>query len=147
MIQQEKISPSATENCALCGANLENGDCASIEQSGSSAESSGRVCKKCFEKIYSAKNEHGEDAIAAKQPMDEKFDHTVKYSSEYYEQYIQSFVPNQKRRLGYRFFKRTFDILLSLFGLIVASPIMLLVAIAVKLDSKMFHHKHVIVHS
>ena len=36
----------------------------------------------------------------------------------------------------YSFFKRLFDILISLFGIIISSPIMLIVAIAIKLDSK-----------
>lgn len=36
----------------------------------------------------------------------------------------------------YFIFKRLFDILLSLFGLIIASPFMIVIAIAIKLDSK-----------
>lgn len=41
-------------------------------------------------------------------------------------------VPN--RRLGYRFIKRTFDIMASLIGLIVLSPLFLVVAIAIYID-------------
>ncbi|MBR3490116.1 MAG: sugar transferase [Bacilli bacterium] len=40
------------------------------------------------------------------------------------------------RKSVYGVFKRFFDILLSLFGIIVSSPIMIIVAIAIKLDSK-----------
>lgn len=36
----------------------------------------------------------------------------------------------------YGMFKRLFDILISLFGIIISSPIMIIVAIAIKLDSK-----------
>lgn len=68
--------------------------------------------------------------------MGEPFDHTVKHSDTYYEQYIQSFVPNKKRRLFYRFVKRSFDIVVSLLALIVFSPIMLIIAIAIKCDSE-----------
>ena len=66
----------------------------------------------------------------------EPFDHTVIHSDTFYEQYIASFVPNQKKRLVYRFFKRAFDLLASLLMLIIFSPIMLAVAIAIKCDSK-----------
>lgn len=40
------------------------------------------------------------------------------------------------RRRGYYFFKRTIDIFCSLIGLIVLSPILLAVGIAIKLESK-----------
>ena len=66
----------------------------------------------------------------------EPFDHTRKHSDLYYEQYIESFVPNEKSRLGYRFFKRFFDIVFSLFLLIALSPVLLIIAIIVKCDSK-----------
>ena len=36
----------------------------------------------------------------------EPFDHKIKHSNTYYEQYIESFVPNEKKRLFYRFVKR-----------------------------------------
>lgn len=64
------------------------------------------------------------------------FDHTIEHSDTYYEQYIENFVPNHKKRLFYRFVKRSFDIVVSLFMLIVLSPIMLVIAIAIKCDSK-----------
>ena len=35
----------------------------------------------------------------------------------------------------YRIFKRTFDFILSLLGIIIASPLMLIIAVAIKLDS------------
>lgn len=66
----------------------------------------------------------------------EPFDHTVKHSDTYYEQYIENFVPNKKKRLFYRFVKRSFDIIVSLLMLIVLFPIMLVIAIAIKCDSK-----------
>ena len=67
---------------------------------------------------------------------DEPFDYTVEHSDTYYNQYIHNFVPNKKRRLFYRFIKRCFDIIVSLLGLILLSPLMLIIAIAIKCDSK-----------
>ncbi len=69
-------------------------------------------------------------------PKDGEFDWTVQYCDEFYEQYIQSFQQNKKRRLFFRFVKRAFDFFVSLFCLILFSPIMLIVAIAIKLDSR-----------
>jgi O-antigen biosynthesis protein WbqP len=64
------------------------------------------------------------------------FDHTVKHSDAYYEQYMQSFVPNSNKRYFYRFAKRSFDIIVSLLMLALLSPVMLIIAIAIKCDSK-----------
>ena len=66
----------------------------------------------------------------------EPFDHTVKHSSAYYEQYIKNFIPNERKRLLYRFVKRSLDIIVSFLMLILLSPIMLIIAIAIKCDSK-----------
>lgn len=63
-------------------------------------------------------------------------DFTAEHSERYYEQYIENFEPNQKKRLFYRFVKRSFDIIASLLMLIVLSPMMLIIAIAIKCDSK-----------
>lgn len=68
--------------------------------------------------------------------FDKSFDYTIQYSDEYYENFILNFEQNTKKRLLYRFVKRFFDIVASFLGLIVASPIMLGVAIAIKIDSK-----------
>ena len=40
------------------------------------------------------------------------------------------------RKEIYSYFKRLFDIIVSLIGIIMTSPIMLIIAIAIKLDSK-----------
>ncbi len=50
------------------------------------------------------------------------------------EEYMESSskVVNEKRRLGYEFTKRLFDIVASLCALVVLSPVLLIVAIAVK---------------
>ncbi len=66
----------------------------------------------------------------------EVFDHTVEHSDDYYEQYIKNFVPNNKKRLFYRFVKRGFDIIMSFLLLIIFSPIMIVISIAIKCDSK-----------
>ena len=64
------------------------------------------------------------------------FDHTVIHSDEYYNAYVANFEQNSKKKLFYKFFKRFFDILVSFICLIIFSPLMLLVAIAIKCDSK-----------
>lgn len=84
------------------------------------------------EEIEIAEEERTEEQYVAGEP----FDHTKEHSDTYYEQYVENFVPHQKKRLFYRFVKRSFDIVVSLFMLIVLSPIMLIVAIAIKCDSK-----------
>ena len=66
----------------------------------------------------------------------EPFDHKVKHSDAYYEQYVENFEPNKKKRLWYRFVKRFFDIVVSLFLLIVLFPFMLIMAVVIRIDSK-----------
>ena len=77
-----------------------------------------------------------DDRLDEQYVVGEKFDHTVVHSDAYYEQYIQNFVPNKKKRVFYCFVKRFFDIVVSLLLLIVLSPLMLIIAIAIKCDSK-----------
>ena len=84
------------------------------------------------EKIKAFDQEAFEEQYDANVP----FDHTVKHSDAYYEQYIQAFVPNQGKRTCYRIVKRGFDIIASLLMLILFAPIMLIIAIAIKCDSK-----------
>lgn len=66
----------------------------------------------------------------------ETFDHTVIHTDTYYEEYMEAFEPNPKKRYFFRFVKRTFDIVASFLMLLVLSPVFLILAIAVKLDSK-----------
>jgi O-antigen biosynthesis protein WbqP len=58
------------------------------------------------------------------------------HSKEYYDEYIESFVPSKKKKLFFRFVKRTFDIFASFVALLLLSPVMLICAIAIKCDSK-----------
>ncbi len=64
------------------------------------------------------------------------FDHKIKYSDEYYAQYIASFCPNPSKRSLFRFGKRLFDVILALFLTVFLAPAFLLIAIAIKCDSK-----------
>ena len=85
-----------------------------------------------------------EEIVEEQYVVGDLFDHTVEHSDAYYEQYIENFVPNKKRRLFYRFLKRSFDIVVSFLMLIILSPLMLIIAIAIKCDSKgsvIFKHK------
>ena len=65
-----------------------------------------------------------------------QLDYTKKYSKEFYEEYIETFQVSKKKKYFYRFVKRAFDIISSLLALILLSPIMLIIAIAIKIDSK-----------
>lgn len=64
------------------------------------------------------------------------FDYKTKYEDDYYEEYVRRFEQNTKRRLGYRFVKRLADIVISFVGILVLLPVMLIIAIAIKCDSK-----------
>lgn len=49
---------------------------------------------------------------------------------------ILSLVNNKKKRYAYLFFKRLFDVIFSLIGIVALLPVFLLTAIAIKVDSK-----------
>ena len=72
-----------------------------------------------------------------KQPAFSKdFDYKTQYPDEYYEEYIVNFVVNKNKKLLYRFMKRAFDIVASFFAMLFLALPMLIIAIAIKLDSK-----------
>lgn len=80
------------------------------------------------------------------QTFEKGFDYTIKYADEEYQKYVDEFQPNTKKRLIYRFFKRSFDIVASFLGLIVLLPVFLVIAVAIKCDSKgpvIFKHKRI----
>ena len=58
------------------------------------------------------------------------------YEDEFYQEVINNFQKNTKKRLFYKFVKRAFDIFASLLALILLSPLLLVIAIAIKIDSK-----------
>ena len=77
------------------------------------------------------------EAIATEEYIvGEPFDYSVEHSDTYYEQFMSSFEPNTKKRRFYRFMKRFFDIVSSFIGLVLLSPILLIIAIAIKLESR-----------
>lgn len=57
-------------------------------------------------------------------------------SDSFYNTFVENFVPNKKKRLFYRFIKRSFDIVVSFLMLALLTPLFLGVAIAIKRDSK-----------
>ncbi len=63
-------------------------------------------------------------------------DYKKEYSDEFYDEYILNFEQNPKRRLFYRLVKRCFDFFSSLLGIIILSPIFIIFAIAIKIESK-----------
>ena len=58
---------------------------------------------------------------------------TFEYSNETYAKYIKDFKQNPKKKLFFRFVKRSFDIFSSLCALILLSPIFLIFDIAIKI--------------
>ena len=81
--------------------------------------------------------------IESKQEKHEKrrgdilaFDPAVEYPDAFYERYIREFVPNKKRKPFYHFIKRFLDIVTSFTALVALLPVMLIIAIAIKCDSK-----------
>ena len=65
-----------------------------------------------------------------------EYDYTKEFPDEAYEAYIATFEPNRRKRLLFRFVKRLCDILASALMLILLSPIFLILAIAIKCDSR-----------
>ena len=74
--------------------------------------------------------------IQHEQFIGQDFDCKIKYNDAFYESYVAQFECNKKKRLFYRFLKRCFDFFVSLFAIIILLPIMLIISIAVKCDSK-----------
>ncbi len=64
------------------------------------------------------------------------FDYRVNYSDEYYEEYVANFKQNRKKRLFFRFVKRSFDIIGSAFLMILLALPMFIIAVVVRCDSK-----------
>lgn len=80
--------------------------------------------------------EEEQDAILIEPVSVEKMDYACKYSDTFYLNYIEYFVANPKKRRGFRFIKRFGDILASGLALLLLWPLMLVIAIAIKCDSR-----------
>lgn len=65
-----------------------------------------------------------------------EIDYTFAYGDEFYQEIVNNFQKNTKKRLFYKFVKRAFDIFASLLAIILLSPLLLCIAIAIKFDSK-----------
>lgn len=64
------------------------------------------------------------------------FENNEKYVDEFYDAYIANFKQTTKKKYLYKFIKRCFDFFVSLIALIVLLPLFLIVAIAIKIDSR-----------
>ena len=106
--------------CVVCG-NGEENTVEQIRAEATSINCTEQLCQTAPQDVY-------EGTV--------KLDYTKKYSKEFYEEYIQNFQVNVKKKYFYRFVKRAFDIFSSLMALILLSPLMLIIAIAIKLDSR-----------
>ncbi len=71
-----------------------------------------------------------------RQKQEVLFDHTVIHEDAFYDEYVKNFKQNNKKRKAYRFFKRICDLFFAFLFLIIFSPAMLIIAIAIKCDSK-----------
>jgi len=71
-----------------------------------------------------------------KTKVEELFDYKTIHDDEFYEEYVEKFEQNKKNKWFYRFVKRFFDLILSFLMLIVFSPLFLIIAVAIKCDSK-----------
>ncbi len=65
-----------------------------------------------------------------------EIDLTTKYSDEFYKEFISNFEKNTKRKLFYKVVKRAIDVAGSLLAIILLSPLLICIAIAIKIDSK-----------
>lgn len=109
------------EMCVVCGKATRYTIEQSVHEREFYVDGAGQLCRECFQRIY------GKNL---------QMDFTKKYSDAFYQEYIDNFQTNKKNRLLYRFIKRAFDICTSLLALILLSPMMLIIALAIKIDSK-----------
>ena len=63
-------------------------------------------------------------------------DYKVKYADEFYSEYIDNFIQNKKKRTFFRFCKRFGDIFVSSIMLLILLPVFVIIAVAIKCDSK-----------
>lgn len=59
---------------------------------------------------------------------------TIEYDDETYDNYIRDFKQNTRKKWLFKFIKRCFDFFVSLFALILLSPLFLILAIIIKID-------------
>ncbi len=64
------------------------------------------------------------------------FDYKKVYDNEFYDNYVNSFKKNTRKRYFYKFIKRCFDFFVSLISIIILMPLYIGLSIAIKIDSK-----------
>ena len=133
------------EKCVVCGAETEYALDTPIGERQFFVESKGQLCQKCYQEIYEKNKDDDMTDVSTEKDLElekekfiasDEFDYKIEYPDAFYENYIKNFIPNKKKRWGYRFLKRSFDIIVSFIALIILSPIMLCIAIWIKCDSK-----------
>ena len=67
------------------------------------------------------------------------FDIKKEYPQEFYDEYIQKFKNKGKKSIIFRFFKRSFDIIMSFLMLVILSPLFLIIALAIIIDDPKGH--------
>lgn len=66
----------------------------------------------------------------------ELFNYKKIYDDAFYENYVNNFEKNSRKRYLYKFLKRCFDFFMSFIAILVLCPLFLILAIAIKIDSK-----------
>ena len=78
------------------------------------------------------KNQKKHDGLSGELGLDPECD----YPDQFYEEYIAKFQKNKKKRYFFRFVKRCFDMISAFIGLVLLLPLFLVIAIAIKVDSR-----------
>ena len=65
-----------------------------------------------------------------------KKEYDIPRSDDFYERFIEIFEPNDKKKFFYRAIKRMFDVLFSFIAMVLLLPVFIVIAIAVRIDSK-----------
>ncbi len=116
------------EICERCGSQTQIFKSEHLENGMLSNDGHGRLCVNCYNQIDNEADDHYVPG--------EKFDYTVKHSDAFYSEYIDHFESSNKPHLFYRICKRSLDLIVSLIMLIVLLPVFIIIAIAIKCDSK-----------
>ncbi len=103
-----------------------------MQQDAVASEASASLAEDIMQDAVKTAGEELEDQYIPGTPLDYRKNHTDLY----YAQYIEHFKQNEKPRRFYRACKRVFDFLVSLTMLLLLLPVFLVLAIAIKCDSK-----------
>ena len=141
--------PFSKERCIVCHAETNYLVGTPVFKRSNYVIGVGQMCSYCFKENYIkncfVENEElihlcQDDSFIEQKNAIEQFDQIIeidkKYSDEFYDNFLLSFLPNKRKRYFYRFTKRLVDILLSSVALLLLLIPFCVIALLVKLDSK-----------